>query len=82
MPLKLSRPPDPNDPQYQSIERRLNFALHIAIYVALVSGLWFWHLLTQREHAWLVWLSIWWVLVILGQGIWVVTKEKNKPHYD
>ncbi|MFN3927310.1 MAG: 2TM domain-containing protein [Pseudanabaenaceae cyanobacterium] len=78
MPPRLSRPPSPEDPQYQSLERRINFALHIAIYATIISGLWFWHLLTMRDYQWLVWLSVWWALFILGQGIWVVTKEKQK----
>lgn len=75
---KLSRPPDPRDPQYQSLERRINLALHIAIFVALNSGLWFYRSITYQEWQGFGWIVLWWGLIILNQGIWVGTKEKNK----
>jgi hypothetical protein len=53
-------------------------ALHIAIYAALNSGLWFYRSITYQDWQWQGWMIIWWALILLGQGIWVVTKEKQK----
>ncbi|MXY62475.1 MAG: hypothetical protein F4Y87_03350 [Synechococcus sp. SB0665_bin_28] len=64
MPLRWIGEPDPADPRYQDLERRVNFALHGALYAALNSGLWFTQLL---RHPWphLGWFSLVWLLALL-----------------
>ena len=64
MPLRWTGKPDPGDPRYQDLERRVNLALHVALYSALNSGLWFTQLL---QHPWshLSWFSLTWLLALL-----------------
>ncbi|WP_306806790.1 hypothetical protein [Candidatus Synechococcus spongiarum] len=64
MPLRWLGEPDPTDPRYQDLERRVNLALHGALYAALNSGLWFTQLL---RHPWprLGWFSLAWLLALL-----------------
>lgn len=79
---KLSKPPDPRDPEYQSLERRINFYLHLAIYSACSTCMWFVQTITEKLWVWSVWVSIIWAMFILGHGIWVFTKEKQMPKVD
>ncbi len=74
---RLSRPPDPSDPEYQSLERRINLALHIAIFAVVNSGVWFWRSLHYADWQWTIWLTSLWALVILIHGIWVFSKERQ-----
>ena len=64
MPLRWIGEPDPADPRYQDLERRVNLALHGALYAALNSGLWFIQLL---RHPWSRpgWFSLVWLLALL-----------------
>ncbi len=64
MPLRWIGEPDPEDLRYQDLERRVNLALHGALYAALNSGLWFTQLL---RHPWshLGWFSLVWLLALL-----------------
>ena len=61
MPLRWNGEPDPSDPRYQDLSRRLDFAVHLAFYAAINSGLWF---VQQIRHPWqhLTWLSLVWLL--------------------
>ena len=79
---KLSKPPDPRDSEYQSLERRINFYLHLAIYSACSTCMWFVQTITEKLWVWSVWVSIIWAVFILGHGIWVFTKEKQMPKVD
>jgi len=76
MPLRWIGEPDPGDPLYQDLERRINLALHCAVYGALNSGLWFMELL---RHPWshLPWFSLGWLLVLLGHLGFVVVLHQR-----
>ncbi len=78
MPLRLSKPPDPTDPEYQSLERRVNFALHGAIYAASNSCLWFARSISYADWEWPYWVSALWATFLLGHGIWVFSQEKPR----
>ena len=64
MPLRWIGKPDPADPRYQDLERRVNLALHGALYAALNSGLWF---IQMLRHPWNHpgWFSLTWLLALL-----------------
>ena len=72
---KLSKPPDPNDPEYQTLERRVNFYLHLAMYSAWNTCLWFVQSITNEIWIWSVWVAAIWGIAILIHGIWVLSKE-------
>ncbi len=66
MPPRWPREPDRNDPEYRKLDDRINFALHVAIYAATNSGVWFFHNLTHATWVWTVWFSgIWGLLLFL-----------------
>jgi hypothetical protein len=66
MPPRWPREPDRNDPEYRKLDDRINFALHVAIYAATNSGVWFFHNLTHAIWPWAVWFSgIWGLLLFL-----------------
>lgn len=70
MPPRWPRKPDRNDPAYRRIENIINFALHVAFFAAVNSGLWFFQIL---KHPWqhLPWLTGLWGLVLFAHGIYV-----------
>jgi 2TM domain len=75
MPLSLPKPPDPRDPDYQRLERRVNFALHVGIFAASNSGLWFVRSLKYADWDWAIQVTGFWALLLLGHFIWVSAKK-------
>jgi hypothetical protein len=74
---KLSKPPDPNDPEYQNLERRVNFYLHLAIYSACMTCMWFIQSITEKVWIWSVWVAVIWGIIVTAHSIWVLYKEKH-----
>lgn len=60
MPPRWPREPDRNDPDYRRLDDRMNFAVHVGIFLATNSGIWFVHNLKQAE----------WPLLVDFSGIW------------
>ena len=44
MPPKWPRKPDRNDPAFRRLDDRMTFATHVALFAAVNSSLWFFHL--------------------------------------
>lgn len=64
MPPRWPRQPDRNDPAYRRLDDRMNFAVHVAAFLACNSGLWFFHNLKRADWFWTAWLTgIWAVLL-------------------
>ena len=74
---KLLKPPDPNDPEYQTLELRVNFYLHLAIYSACMTCMWFIQSITEKVWIWSIWVAVIWGIGIIGHSIWVLFKEKQ-----
>lgn len=63
MPPRWPRKPDRRDPAYRRLEDRINFALHVALFAATNSGLWFAHELNPLWAPWVgqvagIWAAI------------------------
>lgn len=75
MPPRWPRKPDPNDPAYRRLENRINFALHIALFSAVNSGLWFFqqlrHPFENLSTVTLLWLA--------GLGLHAVFVLRDRP---
>ena len=71
MPPRWPRKPDRRDPAYRRLEDRINFALHVAIFAATNSGLWFAHQLNPLWVPWVATLTGGWGLVLLGHLIYI-----------
>ncbi|WP_346292482.1 2TM domain-containing protein [Sphaerothrix gracilis] len=65
MPPRWPREPDrENDPAYRKLDDRMNFAVHVAAFAAVNSGLWFFH---QVNPLWVPWVQ--WVTAVWGIGL-------------
>lgn len=71
MPPRWPRKPDRCDPAYRRLDDRMNFAMHVAIFAVINSGLWFFHNLNSASWEWLPWLTAGWVVVLLLHLIYI-----------
>jgi hypothetical protein len=65
MPPRWPRKPDRKDPEYRKLDDRMNFAVHVAVYAATNSGVWFFYNLTHASWSWIIWFSSMWGLCLL-----------------
>ena len=70
MPPRWPRKPDRKDPAYRRLADRINFALHVATFLAINSGLWFFQ---QLLHPWerLPWVTGLWLIGLVGHGVYI-----------
>ncbi len=54
MPPRWPRKPDRRDPAFRKLDDRMTFAVHVAAFTAVNSGLWFAH---QINDAWVPWVA-------------------------
>jgi hypothetical protein len=71
MPPRWPRQPDRSDPAYRRIDDRMNFALHVAIFAATNSGLWFFRTLAPDNSPWTLWVTIAWLPLLVGHAIYI-----------
>lgn len=71
MPPRWPRQPDRRDPAYRRLDDRMNFAVHVAIYAVINSGLWFLLNLKSTTWNWLPWLTAGWLVVLLVHLIYI-----------
>jgi hypothetical protein len=74
---RLSKPPDPNDPEYQQLENRINLALHAGIFTATNSCMWFVRTITYAEWDWSILVTSAWIFILISHSIWVFAREKQ-----
>ena len=72
MPPRWPRKPDRNDPDYRRLDDRMNFAVHVAVFLASNSGLWFVHNLKNADWNWLTWFSGSWGLVLFLHLLYLI----------
>ncbi|MEM6426137.1 MAG: 2TM domain-containing protein [Cyanobacteria bacterium P01_H01_bin.119] len=72
MPPRWPRKPDrANDPEYRKLEDRMNFAVHVALFTATNSGLWFVHNLNPQWADFVNWVTPIWLTALLGHGVYI-----------
>lgn len=72
MPPRWSRKPDRRDPEYRRLDDRMNFAVHVALFLAVNSGLWFFHNLNRTDWTWISWVTGIWGAILLLHLIYIV----------
>lgn len=72
MPPRWPRKPDRNDPAYRKLDDRMNLAVHVAIFAASNSGLWFFHNFLQAEWPWITWVTGGWLLILVAHGVYIL----------
>lgn len=72
MPPRWPRQPDRNDPAYRRLDDRINFAVHVAAFLAVNSGIWFFRLLKDMHWTWAIWLTGIWLAGLVLHFIYIV----------
>jgi hypothetical protein len=72
MPPRWPRKPDrATDPDYRRLDDRMNFAVHVGIFAATNSGLWFANTLQPGRLPWLTGLSLVWLGLLALHGVYI-----------
>ena len=71
MPPRWPRQPDRNDPDYRRLDDRMNFAVHVAVFSTINSGLWFFHNLYHASWSWLINFSGIWSIILLINLVYI-----------
>jgi len=83
MPPRWPRKPDRNDPDYRRLDDRVNFAMHVAIFAVVNSGLWFFRVLGDTSDlgipggpSWTPWLTTVWAGVLIAHAVFIFAIAK------
>lgn len=79
MPPRWPRKPDRNDPDYRRLDDRMTFAVHVAIFAACNSGIWFFRTLQYANWQWAYWVTGVWALILLSHGIYIFAIADYSP---
>ncbi len=71
MPPRWPRKPDRKDPAYRRLDDRINFAVHVAIFAATNSGLWFVDIFKSANWSWLIWVTGIWLGILLLHLVYI-----------
>ncbi len=71
MPPRWPRKPDRNDPAYRRLDDRMNFAVHVAIFAACNSGIWFFRTLYDADWRWTYLVTGLWALILVGHAVYI-----------
>ncbi len=73
MPPRWPRKPDrKTDPAFRRLDDRMTFAVHVAGFLAVNSGIWFVDLLKQTHWSWDIWFSAIWLGILVFHLIYIV----------
>lgn len=73
MPPRWPRQPTRQDPSYRKLDDRMNFAVHVAIFAATNSGIWFVRTLQSASWTWPVWFTGAWAIALVVHAIFIFT---------
>jgi hypothetical protein len=81
MPPRWPRKPDRSDPAYRRLDDRMNFALHVAIFAACNSGVWFFRTLQYADWRWAYLVTGLWTGILVGHAIYIfaITNYSSLP---
>ncbi|HIK40515.1 Pr2TM family membrane protein [Thermoleptolyngbya sichuanensis A183] len=71
MPPRWPREPDRNDPAFRKLDDRMTFATHVAAFIAVNSGVWFFRLVQAQTWPWTVWFSGLWLAALVAHGVYI-----------
>lgn len=79
MPPRWPRKPTREDPAYRKLDDRINFAVHVAAFTAVNSGLWFFHTLDPNWVPWVAKVTLTWLPVLVGQAVYIFAIADYSP---
>lgn len=71
MPPRWPRQPTRQDPAFRKLDDRMNFALHVAIFAATNSGIWFVREVQSASWSWPVWFTGAWLLALVAHAVFI-----------
>ncbi|WP_448572220.1 2TM domain-containing protein [Trichothermofontia sp.] len=71
MPPRWPRKPNRQDPAYRRLDDRMNFALHVAIFAATNSALWFVQTLHHTTATWAIQVTGLWLIALISHGVYI-----------
>ena len=79
MPPRWPRKPDRKDPAYRRLEDRINFAVHVGLFSATNSGLWFVDIFKSAHWTWLLWFTGIWLGILLLHLLYIAAIADYSP---
>ena len=79
MPPRWPRKPDRKDPAYRRLEDRINFAVHVGLFSATNSGLWFVDIFKSVNWGWLMWFTGIWLGILLLHLLYIAAIADYSP---
>ncbi len=83
MPPRWPRKPDRQDPAYRRLDDRMNFAVHVAIFALVNSGLWFFRVLGETSELgisggfpWTPWVTAGWGAILVAHAVFIFAIAK------
>jgi hypothetical protein len=82
MPPRWPRKPDRNDPEYRQLDDRMNFAIHVGIFLTINSGLWFVSGIKNADWPWETGFTLSWLAIVLLHLIYIAAIADYSPKSD
>ena len=79
MPRSWPRKPDRRDPEFRRVEDRMNFIVHIFVFAAFNSGLWFIRSIEYADWGWVYWVSGIWGGILLAHWLYIYAIADYSP---
>ncbi|HEY9904494.1 MAG TPA: 2TM domain-containing protein [Candidatus Sericytochromatia bacterium] len=79
MPPRWPRKPDRRDPDYRRLDDRMNFAMHVAIFAACNSGIWFFRTLKYADWRWAYLVTGLWGVILVGHAVYIFAIANYSP---
>ena len=71
MPPRWPRKPDRRDPAFRKLDDRMTFAVHVAAFSAVNSGLWFAHTINPLWVPWVSKVTLTWLTGLVIHAIYI-----------
>ena len=66
MPRSWPRKPDrQTDAEFRRAEDMMNFIVHVMVFLAINSGIWFFHNIYRSDSTWDIWFTAAWFGIVL-----------------
>jgi hypothetical protein len=79
MPPRWPRLPDRQDPDYRRLDDRMNFAIHVALFAASNSGVWFFRQLQHQDWPWTLWMTSGWLMGLMIHAAFIFAIADYTP---
>jgi hypothetical protein len=82
MPPRWPRKPDRRDPAFRRVGDRINFAVHVALFGAVNSSLWFTHQINPAAVPWVATVTGVWLVPLVVHGVYIFAIADYSGSYD